>query len=107
MENKDYGDKHLEDASRSLPSDSRHTPSENEQFLQSWSHEEQKKLIRRVDVRLIPVCGVMYCVSLLDRTNLSNAVIAGMGKELMLANVDGVDRYVWISLSKPEKPLDY
>lgn len=46
------------------------------------------------------MCGVMYCVSLLDRTNLSNAVIAGMGKELMLANIGGVDRYVLKSLPK-------
>ena len=42
-----------------------------------WPLDEQKKIMRRVDYRLIPICGFMYCVSLLDRTNLSNAAIAG------------------------------
>lgn len=38
---------------------------------------EQKKIIRRVDLRLVVTVGVMYCVSLMDRTNLSAANIAG------------------------------
>jgi hypothetical protein len=45
---------------------------------------EQKKIIHRLDRRLVAVVGVMYCVSLMDRSNLSNAAIAGMNKELML-----------------------
>ncbi|KAL1581892.1 hypothetical protein WHR41_09336 [Cladosporium halotolerans] len=98
MEKNGYADKRLENASWSPPSQSRHTPGGDEQLLQSWSNHEQRKLIRRVDARLIPMCGVMYCVSLLDRTNLSNAVIAGMGEELMLANIDGVDRYSIVTL---------
>ena len=67
---------------------------DNERIVEGWSHHEQKKLIRRVDLRLIPICGLLYCVSLLDRTNLSNATIAGMGEELNLVEVNGVDRYV-------------
>lgn len=43
---------------------------------------EQKKIIRRVDLRLVVTVGVMYCVSLMDRTNLSAANIAGMNVEL-------------------------
>merc|ERR1711977_706961 len=39
----------------------------------------------------------MYCVSLLDRTNLSNAAIAGMTVELELT-MGSVDRYSIISL---------
>ena len=70
------------------------TAEENERILEPWSHEEQKRIIRRVDWRLVPICGLMYCVSLLDRTNLSNAAIAGMNDELNLAFINGVDRYV-------------
>ena len=70
------------------------TKEDNERILEGWSQQEQKKLIRRVDIRLVIILGFMYCVSLLDRTNLSNAVIAGMGEELLLINVGGVDRYV-------------
>ena len=42
-----------------------------------FSPEEQKHIIQRVDRRLIVTCGFMYCVSLLDRTNLGAAVVAG------------------------------
>ena len=77
-----------------------HSQSKEEQFmteddrlLANWSEADQKRLIRRVDLRLIPLCGVMYCVSLLDRTNLSNAAIAGMTVELELTT-GSVDRYV-------------
>lgn len=63
--------------------------------LTYFTPEEQKKIIHRLDRRLVVVVGVMYCVSLMDRTNLSNAAIAGMSIELNL----GVEmRYV----SEPE-----
>lgn len=31
--------------------------------------EEQKKVMRRIDIRLVLTLGFMYCVSLMDRTN--------------------------------------
>ncbi|KAI7174152.1 hypothetical protein D0869_05265 [Hortaea werneckii] len=81
-----------------------HSQSKDEQYmtdddrlLANWSEADQKRLIRKVDLRLIPLCGVMYCVSLLDRTNLSNAAIAGMTVELELTT-GSVDRYSIISL---------
>ena len=52
--------------------------------LTYFTPEEQKKIIHRLDRRLVVVVGVMYCVSLMDRTNLSNAAIAGMNVELNL-----------------------
>lgn len=54
------------------------------------SPEQQRKIIRRVDRRLVLTVGAMYCVSLMDRTNMSAANIAGMSKELMLID----NRYV-------------
>ncbi|KAL8936100.1 MAG: hypothetical protein Q9216_005110 [Gyalolechia sp. 2 TL-2023] len=56
-----------------------------------------KRVVRKVDIRLIPLCGLMYCVSLLDRTNLSNAAIAGMTTELNL-RTKNPDRYSVITL---------
>lgn len=52
--------------------------------LTYFTPEEQRKIIHRLDRRLVVVVGVMYCVSLMDRTNLSNAAIAGMSVELKL-----------------------
>lgn len=49
-----------------------------------FSSAEQTKIIHRVDRRLIVTCGIMYCISLMDRTNLSAAAIAGMLVELRL-----------------------
>jgi sugar phosphate permease len=56
----------------------------NEQRLNAFTPEEQKKILRKVDYRLIPVLGCMYCVSLMDRTNLGVAMVAGMGVDLKL-----------------------
>jgi len=49
------------------------------------SPEHQKKVIRRVDVRLLPILGLMYSISLVDRTNLGLALVAGMQQDLGLA----------------------
>jgi len=49
-----------------------------------YTPEEQRKIRHRVDRRLISTCGILYCISLMDRTNLSAAAIAGMTVELKL-----------------------
>lgn len=49
-----------------------------------YSPAEQSKIIHKVDRRLISTCGVLYCISLMDRTNLSAAALAGMTAELRL-----------------------
>jgi len=64
-----------------------------------FSPTEQKKIIHRVDRRLVLTVGVLYCVSLMDRTNLSSASIAGMNKELHLNVLMGtVSRYSVVTL---------
>lgn len=49
-----------------------------------FSLSEQRRIVRHIDRRLVVILGVMYCVSLMDRTNLSAAAIAGMTVELDL-----------------------
>jgi sugar phosphate permease len=56
----------------------------NQAHIDAFTPEEQKKIIRKVDLRLIPTLGFMYCVSLMDRTNLGVAMVAGMGVDLKL-----------------------
>lgn len=55
-----------------------------------FTPEEQKKIIRRIDRRLVVTVGVMYCVNFMDRTNMSVANIAGMSTDLQLTG----NRYV-------------
>jgi hypothetical protein len=48
---------------------------------------------RRIDIRLLPILGLMYSISLADRTNLGLALVAGMQTDLGL----GIgDRYTII-----------
>lgn len=42
-----------------------------------FTPQEQKKIIRRIDLRLVTMTGLAYCISLMDRTNLSMAAVAG------------------------------
>ena len=46
-------------------------------YDEEFTPEEQKKIIRRIDLRLVTMTGLAYCISLMDRTNLSAAAIAG------------------------------
>ncbi|OAL00001.1 MFS general substrate transporter [Phaeosphaeriaceae sp. SRC1lsM3a] len=50
----------------------------------------EAKVMRKVDIRLIPILGLLYSVAGLDRVNLSNARVAGMNKDLRF---DIGDRY--------------
>lgn len=70
-------DGHLENAPQPKELAGSNGPDSDSEVLSAWSLQEQARILRKVDVRLIPICGLMYCVSLLDRTNLSNAAIAG------------------------------
>lgn len=54
------------------------------------SEAETRSIIRRIDRRLVTIVGALYCVSLMDRTNLSAASIAGMNVDLELVG----NRYV-------------
>ncbi|RPB21344.1 MFS general substrate transporter [Terfezia boudieri ATCC MYA-4762] len=54
-----------------------------------WDSKIEKRIMRRVDWKLLPMLIAMYMVALIDRTNMPNALITGMGKELHFVG----DRY--------------
>lgn len=78
------------DDTTAYPIDSNVSESDHE-----FTSDEQKRIIRRIDRRLVTTLGFMYCVSLMDRTNLGFANIAGMSTELVLIG----ERYVSINNS--------
>ncbi|PTU17938.1 hypothetical protein P175DRAFT_0535681 [Aspergillus ochraceoroseus IBT 24754] len=51
---------------------------------EEYTYEEQRKIIHRVDRRLILICRAAYCISLMDRINVSIAAISGMMVDLEL-----------------------
>lgn len=83
-----------------------------------YSPQEQRKLIHRIDRRLVVTVGVMYCISLMDRTNLSAANIAGYGSPIephhlkcplmtpsMSVELDMVKGYRYVS-TNAESPIN-
>ncbi|KAH7305202.1 major facilitator superfamily domain-containing protein [Stachybotrys elegans] len=59
--------------------------------LESFSHIDEKKVLRKMDVRLIPMLALLYLLSFLDRGNIGNAKIEGLQEDL---NMTG-DEYNW------------
>ncbi|EPQ28135.1 uncharacterized protein PFL1_04462 [Pseudozyma flocculosa PF-1] len=47
---------------------------------------EEKRLVRKVDMRLVPAVWIMYLFSYLDRSNIGNAYTAGMGRDLNMSS---------------------
>ncbi|GAT27078.1 vitamin H transporter [Aspergillus luchuensis] len=51
-----------------------------------FSAEEEKALVRKVDLTLLPTIWIMYLLSYMDRTNIGNAKISGMQEDLDLTS---------------------
>lgn len=65
--------------------------------LDGFTPADHKRIKRKIDVRLVLTLGLMYCVSLMDRTNMPNAAIAGMNVELEMYEPGEAIRYVSLS----------
>ncbi|KAK2757234.1 hypothetical protein FQN54_004748 [Arachnomyces sp. PD_36] len=51
-----------------------------------YTPEEEKKLLRSIDMILMPTIFIMYLLSYMDRTNIGNAKIAGMEDDLNMSS---------------------
>lgn len=49
------------------------------------SPDEEKRLWRRIDIRLMPILTLMYLLSFLDRGNIGNARLQGLTTQLQLS----------------------
>ncbi len=49
----------------------------NDARIARFTPEEQRKIVHRVDRRLVTTLGALYACSLMDRTNLGAVNIAG------------------------------
>lgn len=50
-----------------------------------------KSLLRRVDIRLMPPLAVLYLVAFVDRSNIGNARLQGLERDLGLS----AQQYAW------------
>jgi hypothetical protein len=59
--------------------------------LESFAHLDEKKILRKMDLHLIPMLSLLYLLSFLDRGNIGNAKIEGLQETL---NMSGA-QYNW------------
>ncbi|KAI9686682.1 MAG: hypothetical protein M1820_010586, partial [Bogoriella megaspora] len=59
--------------------------------LESFSHLDIKKILWKIDMRLIPVLTILYLLAFLDRGNIGNAKIEGLSEDLHLTGA----QYNW------------
>ncbi|KAK3898817.1 major facilitator superfamily domain-containing protein [Staphylotrichum tortipilum] len=59
--------------------------------LESFAHLDEKAILRKMDLHLIPMLALLYLLSFLDRGNIGNAKIEGLQEDLHLTN----DQYNW------------
>ena len=47
-----------------------------------WSAEEENRVKRKLDIRILSVSFILYLLAIMDRSNIGNANTAGMSKDL-------------------------
>ncbi|KAJ6511763.1 major facilitator superfamily domain-containing protein [Mycena vulgaris] len=75
--------------STSTPSQSSYDEKRQEEALKDPLHVDpaaERRLVRKLDLRLLPCLVVAYLLAFIDRSNAGNARIAGLATELKLGN---------------------
>ena len=75
----DYGKKHY-DPDLVHPN----TDFDHDLLLECPPHTTQRKLITKIDFRVVPVLSILYLLAFLDRTNIANASVFGLQQDLKL-----------------------
>lgn len=50
---------------------------EDAEFYETFPADKHKKLLRKIDIRLVPVLALLYLAAHIDRANIGNAKIEG------------------------------
>lgn len=87
MNQKELGDieefrEHVDKESPPIAYDERE---EYDTLLLKFDKTRQKALLRKIDLRLLPVLALFYLVSYINRTNMGNARLQGLEKDLHLS----------------------
>ncbi|KJX95512.1 hypothetical protein TI39_contig4107g00003, partial [Zymoseptoria brevis] len=68
---------------------------EDGDFFDHFPEEKHKKMIRKIDIRLVPVLALLYLAAYIDRANIGNAKIESMNEDLGL---DGIQYNIALSI---------
>ena len=61
-----------------------YTDAENASPLTPPEGISERKLLTKIDLRVVPVLSVLYLLAFLDRTNVANAAVYGLAEDLNL-----------------------
>lgn len=59
--------------------------------MATFAHLDEKAILRKMDIRLIPMLALLYLLSFLDRGNIGNAKIEGLVEDLGMSG----SQYNW------------
>lgn len=60
-----------------------HTAFADDQTI-DYSNVNERKLIAKIDLRVVPILSILYLLAFLDRTNIANAAVFGLAKDIGL-----------------------
>ncbi|KAL6306376.1 MFS general substrate transporter [Sparassis latifolia] len=69
---------------------------DREQIITVQPSLEEKRLVRRFDARIMPIACILYLFAYLDRTNLGNARLQGLPKDVLHGDRTGV-LFDWVN----------
>ena len=75
---------HVEHGLSRAPTSRREPPSLIKDLSAEARAELERKLVRKIDLRLMPMIILMYIMNYLDRNNIASARVAGLQKDLNL-----------------------
>ena len=55
---------------------------------ESWDAAEEKKLVRKMDIRIFPIMIILFILNFIDRNNFANARLKGLEEDLKLSDVE-------------------
>ncbi|KAI0822715.1 major facilitator protein [Trametes gibbosa] len=61
-----------------------HSRSGPEDYRARYAHINEAKLVRKIDMRVVPMISILYLLAFLDRVNVSNAVLFNLKQDLKL-----------------------
>ena len=86
-------DEELEDEDDQLPlAGARRRRKSSVQSFELYTPDEERRVKRKLDTRLVLFVALLYMLSFLDRSNIGNAKVAGLSQDLKLSD----DQFEWL-----------
>ncbi|KAH8668461.1 major facilitator superfamily transporter [Xylariales sp. PMI_506] len=75
------------EAKKSLPEQAEPVTSRSAYEVEEWDAQDEKKLVRKIDLRIFPTMVVLFILNFIDRNNFANARLYNLESDLGLTDV--------------------